>query len=412
MTRKSNHPGRASRSVIAALTLCVLTPPGIAVAQESEATNESQAADNNSGATWENDFGAKLRANLFHKSWREDHVVDLDFETVVLTLDTRYDRFSGSVDYRFYNGYNMLRYGYVAYTFPGGSELRGGIHRKPFGLLPFASHSYFFDLGFYLGMEDDADLGVKWVLPSGPAEFQIAYYRTDEGSYFGNSIDSSRYSYDLVQTSVSELGLASVPGELANVERDQFNGRAALKKDHGNIGATEFGVSAEFGGIYNSVTDRTGTHWATAVHVDGNYGPFNLQFEGIRFQFRPENPVGADRRFVIMGAYDGPYKIASEGWIALANLAYSVPLQSRWMDSLTLYGNYGYLRKSEDSFADTQQVVLGSMIGAGRVLLFVDTALGKNHPWISANYGSGLAEGDANAEWEWRFNVNMSFRIF
>jgi hypothetical protein len=77
-----------------------------------------------------------------------------------------------------------------------------------------------------------------------------------------------------------------------------------------------------------------------------------------------------------------------------------------------LYGNYGYLRKNEDSFADTQQVVLGSMIGAGRVLLFVDTALGKNHPWISANYGSGLAEGDANAEWEWRVNVNIGFRIF
>lgn len=57
----------------------------------------------------------------------------------MLNLDTSYGRFSGSVEYRFYDGYNTFKQGYIAYSLADRFELLGGVDRKPFGLLPFAN---------------------------------------------------------------------------------------------------------------------------------------------------------------------------------------------------------------------------------------------------------------------------------
>ena len=42
-----------------------------------------------------------------------------------------------------------------------------GVHQVPFGILPWASHNFYFQLPYYLGLEDDYDLGVKHILKQG-----------------------------------------------------------------------------------------------------------------------------------------------------------------------------------------------------------------------------------------------------
>ena len=80
------------------------------------------------------------------KSRLWDQLVKLGFKEIDVKLE-----------YRFYSGYNMLRHGYFGHTFDGGTEIQFGVSRKPFGLLPYASHNWFFDITYYLGMEDDSD---------------------------------------------------------------------------------------------------------------------------------------------------------------------------------------------------------------------------------------------------------------
>ena len=378
-----------------------------AVAATDENTTNAEAAN-------ELHFGGALRFNYFVRSWEgqeanRDKGGDFNFEVLLLKTDGTLGDLDLSLDYRFYAGYSMLRYGYLGYTFDGGAELQVGVSRKPLGLLPYASHSWFFNIAYYLGMEDDSDAGVKLVLPADKWNFQFAFYKNSEGSYTGNSINSARYSYDVVHTDETELGYAGLTEPRTNEEINQVNGRVAYTIPHGGVGSSEVGLSGEYGGLYNSTLRRTGNHWAVAGHWNGTYGSFNLMLQAIGFEFNPQTSPGQDDRFVVLGAYDAPYKVTSKGSIFLANIAYRIALDASVIDVLTIYNNYSHLAKSHSQFNDSQQNVLGVSMAVGPVYAFLDFAAGKNHPWIGPNYGSSLAEGDPDAQWELRFNINMGY---
>jgi len=356
--------------------------------------------------------GGALRINAFYKSWDQENKDlggDLAFDTFRINVDGAYKGIGVSAEYRFYQGYNMLHHGYVDYTFENSTKLLVGVSRVPFGLLPYASHNWFFNITYYLGLEDDYDAGVQVILPGDNLDLAFAFYKTDEGSYTGDSIDSARYSYDVVHTDENELGYAGVLGPRTNTEVNQLNARATYTLGHGGESSTEIGVSAMYGGLYNSTSTETGRHWAGALHLNGNYGRFNVMLEALQYGFEPENPAGQDDRFIVKGAYDAPYKVASEGSIYMANIAYTLPVKGGPLDSITFYNDFSYLRKSEDSFTDSAQNVLGALVAAGKLYTYIDAAFGKNHPWIGPDYGRALAEGDPDAGWELRFNINIGY---
>jgi hypothetical protein len=371
---------------------------------------DDEGLDEQEPTSLELDFNLAFRVNFFRKSWETGSAESgSDWDTVMLGLDASHGQFFTSSQYRFYDGYNMLHHGYVGYRFDDTSELQVGVTKKPFGLLPFASHNYFFNLTYYVGMEDDYDLGAKLILDRKPFDLRLAYYLRDEGSYDGDSIDSARYSYDIVETDAGELGAAGVSTRRDNQERNQLNARLAYTIEHEGVGSTEIGCSGEWGQIRNDTTDRNGYHWAAAAHLNGNYDRFNLQLQAAYFRNRPENPPGQDDRFVVRGAYDAPYKVAAEGWLFVANLAYRLPLEGPPLDAITFYADYAYLLKSEDAFSDSQQFVVGASVEAGPALIYIDLAFGKDHPWLGPDYSTALAEGGPDADWELRFNVNVGF---
>jgi hypothetical protein len=385
----------------------IVASAGAAVAEDDESVEEP-AAEKEAKLH----VGGALRFNAFYKSWdaiNRDKSGDMDFDTFRINADGSFKGVDLSLEYRFYSGYHMLHHGYFGYTFDGGTELQIGVSRKPFGLLPYASHNWFFDVTYYLGMEDDYDAGVKILLPSDKLDLQFAFYKNDEGSYTGDSIDSARYSYDVVHTDETELGYVGVDGPRTNEEINQFNARAAYTLTHRDNARTEVGFSGEWGQLYNSTTKDTGDHWAAALHVNGQYGRVNVMVEALAYGFRPENPAEQDDTFIVMGAYDAPYKVAAEGDIGLLNVSYTLPVEHKSLESIVFYNNYSYLRKRDSSFEDSQQNVAGMLLTAGKLLTYVDFAFGKNHPWIGSGYGAALAEGDPDAEWELRFNINIGY---
>ena len=356
--------------------------------------------------------GGALRLNAFSKSWDDanrDKLGDLESDTFRINVDGSYSEILVSAEYRLYSGYSMLHHGYVGYAFDDESEVHIGVHRKPFGLLPYASHNWFFDLTYYLGMEDDYDAGIKYVRQVGNLDVQLAFYKNDEGSFTGDSVDSARYSYDVVKTDAIELSGSGVTTAQTNEETNQLNGRLAYTFDHGDKWSTEVGGSVEYGGLYNSTTARMGDHWATAMHLNGNYSQFNVMLEWVQYEFDPKNPAGSDDGFVIMGAYDAPYKVASRGDVVLANVAYTIPFENSNIDSVKIYANYSRLMKDIDGFPDSQQFVVGSLVAAGPLWTYFDFAFGKNHPWLGPEYGAALAEGAPAADWELRFNINVGY---
>ncbi len=356
--------------------------------------------------------GGAVRFNYFVKSWDEDtrkRLGDIAFDTFRLDLDGQLARVLLSAQYRIYAGYSMLHHGWLGYRFSDATQLQAGVTQVPFGIQPYASHNFFFSIPYYMGFEDDFDLGLKLVHQGGPWNFQVAFFKNSEGHYTGQSTASARYSYDVVPVSAANPTEAYLGVDSANHENNQLNGRVSWTADHGDFGSTEVGLSAQAGQLYNAATKENGWMWAGAAHLNGNYGPFNLKLEAIRYAYDLANPEGEDDRFVMVGAYDAPYKMASRGTLLVAGLSYDVPVQWGPISKLTFYDDFSVLLKSEPGYEDSQQNVLGTMITAGPVYTYVDLAMGKNQPWLGPDYGSALGEGNPSAQWETRFNVNVGY---
>lgn len=359
--------------------------------------------------------GGALRFNYFLKSWEgqesnRQRWGDVAFDTFRVNADGRLSQMLLSAEYRFYAGYSMLHHGYVGYAFSESTQLQFGVHRAPFGLQPYASHNWFFGLPYYLGFEDDHDLGLKLVHTRGPWDLQVAFYKNDEGSFTGRSTASARYSYDVVPVSSANPVEAYLGVDQANSETHQLNARAAYTFTHAVGFTTQLGASLQAGQLYNAVTGRSGLRGAAAVHLEGDYGRWNVKLQALHYAFRPANPEGSDNGFVTMGAYDAPYKVAGQGTVVAAGVSYGIPLTS-WgpITRVSFHEDFSLLKKTRAGYADSYQNALGSLITAGPVYTYVDVVTGKNQPWIGANYGDALAEGSSTAPWEMRFNVNVGY---
>ncbi len=353
------------------------------------------------------DVGGAFRINAFYKTWEGEEANrarggDLAFDTFRLNVDGGWKDLTLSAEYRMYVGYHMLHHGWVGLAPSDKVELRLGVHQVPFGLLPYASHNWFFDISYYVGLEDDYDLGLVGLYTGEKLQVQVAFFKNDEGSFTGASADSARYSYDLVYTTPDELGYAGLEEDHTDVETNQGNLRVV-----GTFDDLEVGLSGRLGMLYDVASGDFGSHWAAAAHLRYSPGPLDLQLEGIAYSYAPATPQGRD--FVVMGAYDYPYMVASDGALALANLAWTIPTKLDNLDSITLYEDYSVLVKTGTDWPATHQSVTGALLAAGPIYTYVDLAVGKNHPWLGGGYGNALARAEADTGWQARFNVNVGY---
>lgn len=356
--------------------------------------------------------GGAFRFNYIYKDWDEDFqgLGELAFDTARINLDLDDDAspMTGSFEYRYYrdkfadgHDYSMIHHAWIGRKFGERREVQAGITKVPFGILPYASHNWFFQLPYYLGFEDDYDLGVKFIGDYAPWNIQAAYFARDEGNYFGDSDDSARYAYDLVRE-----------GTNGNAERDQFNGRLAYTMEPREGYSTEIGVSLMVGDISNdNPLGGDGSRYAMAAHLVGNYDRWNLMLQAIHYNFDLNNDPNRDASpngsFVVLGAYDAEYYVASVASVYTAGLAYTLPVDWQRIKSLTFYNDFSLMDKQESDFHDSMQNVLGCAVDAEPFYIYIDLAMGKYHPWLGGDWTTALASGGLESDWHTRFNINV-----
>lgn len=363
--------------------------------------------------TLETDVGGALRFNYVYRDYDE---TDADvggaflFDTFRINADVAYGELVLGAEYRFYSGYHMLKTGWVGYDFS--DRLRGqiGVHQVPFGITTYASNSWFFQLPYYVGLEDDHDVGVKLTYTGEAWRVAGAFYKEAEGPFTGSSLASARYSYDVVPAAEGALdyGTAPVAGARSNREVNQGNLKVTYTTG-GDAVTAEVGASGQLGGLYNSVTERMGTHWAAAGHVHATAGALQAKLQLIRFGHRPENPEGQDDDFVVFGAYDFPYKVTAYGTFYSAALTYAVPVAWGPVTTLNLYNDVSYLDKDPAGYVDSIQNIAGVSVAAGPLFTYFDLVVARNHPFAIPGdvFAAALAEG--SDDWHVRFNVNVGF---
>ncbi len=340
------------------------------------------------------DLGGALRYNLVHRDFvdaSDGKRGESGFDIFRLNVDGEINDIIVSAEYRHYSFMQTLRYGWLGYEFADESQVQVGISQVPFGLLPYASHNAWFGVPFYTGLADHYDMGVKYVREDGPWSSQVAFYKNEP---LNDATDPGRFSVDVLRD-----------GEQQNEEANQFHARLAYTLGAGTGCETEVGSSAKVSELYNNVTDRRGEHWAGTVHLDSRCGRWNLQLQGVRYEYSPANPVGVSSDVMRVGAFAGTYDIASEADILVANVAYNFESPASFIDQLTCYNDYSRLYKGIDASVDSQINTLGCAIGSGPLFTYVDYILARN----MAFFGSGSMGAGGEDKWRGRFNVNIGY---
>ncbi len=367
--------------------------------------------------------GGALRFNMILQSYESD----IDATSSSFTMDTwrinvLYDNPGGiglNFEYRFYPtfGTHFIKQGWLDYDFSDRTQAQLGVTQVPFGNLQYNSNNWWFSLPYYVGLEDDHDMGLKFTRTTDNWQWDFAYFFQPEPegppAAFGTG-GAGRYSYDVIPDGNASLS-----------ERNQFNLRGVYQ-----TGGSEFGASLQYGQLYNSTLDQFDGRYAFAVHADINSGNFNIKPQFLYYSMDAVDDDGQDLSTVFMGAYAIPYEVSTEAWIATLGLSYSYDVNWGPITNINFYNDFSYMENAvgegstvratgdtielSDNFQYTVQNITGFLVSAGPVFTYFDIAQGINHPWLTDNFGVGVGPGHedlgiGDSEYNIRFNINIGF---
>ena len=306
---------------------------------------------------------------------------DPDLELLRIDASGRRGGAIFSLQYRWYQDFDAIHHAWAGWRWDEGRDVRAGIVQVPFGLLPYASQSFWFGSGYYLGLEDDYDMGAVYRHVDDDRQWHVGLFLADEYDDGGRY---ARYSFDVATTPA-----------LPYRERERLNLRHARTR-----GAWEWGLSAYLGRVEDvRRRDRHGMA-GLAGHVQWQEGPWTLQGQWTRYRY----DVPGDR--IAMSAFLFPFEIAAQADVLTANIAWAAP-EPGVFDGITCYNNLSTTRASGPGLGDSWQNVTGCSFAKGRMFTYVDWIAGYNM-WFIGGPGIGLHAG-AEEGWNSRLNINVGF---
>jgi len=348
------------------------------------------------------EFGGAVRFQYAYEDYdpgNKDRGGDVDFDTFRINVDGSLGEVILSGEWRYYQYMSVIHHAWIGYDFNDHWQGQAGVTGVPFGVRPYNSHSYFFSSNFYLGLEDDYDAGVKALYAKGPWDVQLAFFKNDElGGVDGYVNDpSERYAYDVVGERDPAEGSFDDPANPIG-EVNTFAGRVAYGFEHAAEARTELGVSALRGGLHDG-TDGVGDYMAAAIHLNGDYGRWNLQLQATRYEY----DLDSGNRRIAVGAYAYYDTIAAEAATYTANLAYSLPVNWGPVSDLTFYNDHSLVTDKSAGLADTRMNVTGMAVTAGGVYAYFDYVVAENQPFVGGTMDA--TDGATNR----RFNIHVGY---
>ncbi len=380
------------------------------------------------------EFGGAVRYNFVSQHYESDAMPTSTYatwDTWRLNVAARYSDLTLNFEYRFYPTFNthFIKEGYIGYDFSDNFNMELGVTQVPFGNLMYNSHSWWFMSGYYVGLEDDFNMGVKFSYDlSDRLNLMMAYFRQqdpagpahNEAPYAGPG--AGTYSYNVIPDPGGEL--SGAPAHIQ--EMNQLNMRLGYEITPG----VEVGFSAQRQGLYNSVLDDTEYGHAIAAHGAATFGDWSAKAQFINYDYAAKNDEGQLMDRVQMGAYGDPYYgdgVASRANILSMGIGRGIDVDWGPISNIMPYVDYALMTKDGElevdgqmfDFEDSHMLVPGFLITAGNIWTYVDFAMGKNHPWLTDNFGTGMGAGQLDAQgrpipvddldWNLRFNINVGY---
>lgn len=370
-----------SLAVIHILMVCLLLFSGQSRSQDE--TTEETGPDIN--------IGGALRLNYAWKDYDNDSNGSFDFELFRVDVDIKHDNWFLDVQYRWYKEFEAIHHAAIGYQHNDANTFTMGVTQVPFGIEPYASHSFWFSGAYYLGLEDDYDSGFKWRHKMDQWTFDAAYFLNSE---YDRADRWDRYSFDV----------SSFYGEQrANKEEGQFNFRAQYE-----LGEHKLGASLQSGRFKNVTSEDTGDHWALGVHFDGHFDhDWNIQAQFIQYQYETAESLGTADNRIALSAFEFPFEIATKAQVSVLNVAKKFNFNNKFADSITCYNDSTFIKApNRTGLTDSIQNVTGCMVAKGGLYTYIDWIAGKNM-WFAGGPGIGIDDG--SARWHSRLNINFGY---
>ncbi len=345
-------------------------------------------------------LGGALRFNYNLSSWKEGQKKrggDFGFDLFRLNVDGSYQGIYVKAEHRFYSevfGGDFLKEGVVGYNLDENRNIEIGLAKVPFGNERYNSHNFFLNLPYYVGLEDDYDMGITYTYKGEKFEYHFGFFKNSEELQFGNNTESSlnRYSYDVVGR---------------NKEINQVNAKFLYKPE--SFKKHKIGASVQYGGLYNLDTETNGDRYALAVHYDYQTEDWIVKAQALTAAFNPKNAPGQPGNVIQMGSFGAPYEVASEFEIYNIGISRIFDIDTKLFKHIELYNDFGYMNKREEGFNNSFMNVFGALFSSGPIFCFIDYAAGYNHSWLGGNFVDDFSRGKPDAKWEARFNFNIGY---
>jgi len=247
--------------------LLVRTLPLIIAATLSGGFTGNAMAENSTEKYTYLDVGGAIR---FNYGWLDYGSTDgIDLELLRADLKAGTGPLSFSAQYRWYDGFDAIHHAWLGWQFTPDTALKAGIQQVPFGLLPTASHSFWFGSGYYLGLEDDYDPGLVLSRQHGSTQWHLGWFSGDE---YGDARRYRRYSFDIAATDA-----------LPYRERDRVHAR--IEHRGGDTGSQWLlGASGLVGRLQDIHSRQHHRQYAAAVHAQWQHGPWTTQLQWARYR--------------------------------------------------------------------------------------------------------------------------------
>lgn len=384
-----------------------------ATADSGQATSETRelAEENRSliDSIQNSQISGTLQLNATYDDWNKnnqagkDTAGDMKFGKFVLALNGEHGNFLYGFDYRFYDGYQFLKSGWMGYQASENDTVKVGLVQTPFGNMDYGYLGWYGNLPYLAGFNDNQNAGIKWDHSQGAWDTSLAFFKSDQ---LGDG--NEHYGANPIgETPVDEDGN---PTRQGNTAENQLAGRVAYTFGQGTDYTTEINFSAKGGQLYNNYTHDSGSNWQAAVGLNGSYGSWLTQLQATAYEYDAENPAnsGISDDVMQIGAFGFNYLIPAEGQMYSASLGYSMNVNWGDIDNLYFYNDFSYISPADDyspvnggygNVDDPMLNDLGMKVTAGPYYAWFSVVSNKN----ALNYfGSPIDDG-------WHTSVQSNF---
>ena len=248
------------------------------------------------------------------------------------------------------------------------SQLSLGITRVPFGLQNYLSDSFWYSINYYLGLEDDFDLGAVYHKKSGLHSWKAGLFISDE---LADADEFARYSFDVAQVSGS-----------AFKENGQLNFYYQYTPQWFQQQQSTLGFSLQLGRVEHQNAGNS-RHWAWSAFYRQPYNQWQTTLQYSQYHY------DIDAQQIVFSAFDFPFPIAKKAHSIVLNQSYRFSDLPRFMDTALVYTEVGVVDSSDSGSDKSVQLVVGSNVISGNFVFYLDYIYGNNM-WFSGGSGVGV----------------------